>query len=81
MKYLTTIIVHVKCLNDGKTYSFYDLDDSDCIFGIYSFVEAKMFQIYNTSAPYLTFDISIDYDYKLFKNRFVDYERKNLEIP
>lgn len=80
MKYLSTIVIQVKCLNDNKSYSFYDLDDSDSIFGIYAFVETKMFQIYGTSAPYLTFDISIDYDYKLFKNRFVDYEREDLEI-
>lgn len=62
--YLTRIVVHVKCLNNHKTHLFYDLDDSDCLFGIYCFVERKMYELYGKSAKYLTFDISIDYNYK-----------------
>lgn len=68
MSYLAPIIIRVKCLNNQKTHYLYGLDDTDCLFGIYSFVEREMYRIYGKSAIYLTFAISIDYDYKLFKN-------------
>lgn len=62
--YLTPIVVNVKCLNNHKSHVFYNLDDSDCLFGIYCFVERQMYKIYGKLAKDLTFDISIDYNYK-----------------